>query len=46
MVRMIPPVPREGANSSEKKIFTALEGIPDRDDWVVIHSLVESRIVV
>lgn len=39
MVRMIPPVPREGANSSEKKIFTALEGIPDRDDWVVIHSL-------
>lgn len=39
MVRMIPPTPRDGANTSEKKIFTALEGMTDRDDWVVIHSL-------
>ena len=39
MVRMIPPYPRAGANKSEKAIFTALEGILDRPDWVVIHSL-------
>lgn len=39
MVRMIPPYPRSGANHSEKAIFTALEGIVDRPDWVVIHSL-------
>lgn len=43
MVRMIPPTPREGANSSEKKIFTALEGMVDREDWVVIHSIRISR---
>lgn len=39
MVRMIPPYPREGANVSEKKIFTALEGIQEHDDWIAIHSL-------
>lgn len=30
MVRMIPPYPRDGANVSEKKVFTALEGIQGR----------------
>lgn len=39
MPRMIPPAPRDGANVSERKIFSALEGMRDRDDWVVIHSL-------
>ncbi len=34
MVRMIPPYPREGGNVSEKKIFTALEGIQEHDDWI------------
>lgn len=43
MVRMIPPTPREGANSSEKRLFTALEGMVDRDDWTVIHSLRVAR---
>ncbi len=43
MVVMIPPIPREGANGSEKKVFTALEGMQDRDDWVVIHSLQVTR---
>ncbi|MBW9093329.1 NERD domain-containing protein [Microbacterium jejuense] len=36
---MIPAYPREGANASERKVFTALEGIQGRDDWVAIHSL-------
>ncbi|WP_232819202.1 nuclease-related domain-containing DEAD/DEAH box helicase [Homoserinimonas sp. OAct 916] len=36
---MIPPYPRAGANRSEKQIFSALEGILDRPEWVVIHSL-------
>lgn len=39
MVRMIPPYAREGANFSERRIFDALEGIPDHDDWIAIHSL-------
>jgi len=39
MVRMIPPYPREGANSSERRIFDALEGIQGCDDWIAIHSL-------
>jgi superfamily I DNA/RNA helicase len=38
-VKMIPDQPRAGANASEKKIFSALEGIMDRPDWTVIHSL-------
>lgn len=36
---MIPPYPRANPNRSEKTLFTALEGIMDRPDWVVIHSL-------
>lgn len=43
MPRMIPPTPRTGANVSERKAFQALEGMPDRDDWVVIHSLRVAR---
>ena len=39
MVRMIPPYPRDGANTSERKIFDALEGIQGHDDWIAIHSL-------
>ena len=39
MVTMIPPYARADANKSEQSIFMALEGIPDRPDWVVIHSL-------
>ncbi|MFF2488048.1 NERD domain-containing protein [Microbacterium sp. NPDC058062] len=39
MVRMIPAYPREGANASERKVFSALEGIQGHDDWVAIHSL-------
>jgi hypothetical protein len=36
---MIPAQPRSGANKSELALFTAFEGITDRPDWVVIHSL-------
>lgn len=39
MVRMIPPYPREGANTSERSVFTALESIANHDDWIAIHSL-------
>lgn len=39
MVKMVPARPRSGANNSERAIFTALEGIQDRPDWSVIHSL-------
>jgi Nuclease-related domain/AAA domain/UvrD-like helicase C-terminal domain len=36
---MIPAQPRAGANKSELAVFSALEAITDRPDWVVIHSL-------
>lgn len=39
MTTMIPAQPRAGANNSEKAVFMALEGIMDRPDWTVIHSL-------
>ncbi|WP_286721467.1 nuclease-related domain-containing DEAD/DEAH box helicase [Microbacterium sp. UBA1612] len=39
MPRMIPARARDGANRSEKQVFTAFEGALDRPDWVVIHSL-------
>lgn len=39
MVRMIPAYPRSNANGSELALFSALESIVDRPDWVVIHSL-------
>lgn len=39
MVRMIPPEPRGKPNRSERALFSAFEGILDRPDWVVIHSL-------
>jgi hypothetical protein len=38
-MRMIPGQPRAGANKSEVAIFNVLEGVRDRPDWVVIHSL-------
>jgi hypothetical protein len=43
MVRMIPPYPREGANFSERQLFSAFEAIMDRPDWTVIHSLSLTR---
>lgn len=39
MVTMIPPGAKPGTNRSEREIFTAFEGIPDRPDWKVLHSL-------
>ncbi|WP_279588295.1 NERD domain-containing protein [Salinibacterium sp. ZJ77] len=36
---MIPGVPRDGANRSEKQIFMALESLMDTRDWTVIHSM-------
>lgn len=36
---MIPPGAKPGANRSEREVFTAFEGIPDRPNWIVIHSL-------
>ncbi|MCC6270438.1 MAG: NERD domain-containing protein [Microbacteriaceae bacterium] len=39
MVRMIPPEPAAKTNRSERALFSAFEGILDRPDWVVIHSL-------
>jgi hypothetical protein len=40
---MIPPEPGAKANRSERALFTAFEGILDRPDWVVIHSLAIGR---
>jgi len=37
---MVPAVARFGANTSERRLFTAFEGIKARPDWVVFHSLV------
>lgn len=39
MTRMIPPRPRTGANTSEKRIFDAFAGAHDADGWIVLHSL-------
>ncbi|MFT3942235.1 MAG: NERD domain-containing protein [Ancrocorticia sp.] len=39
MPRMIPSVYRAGANRSERRLYSALEGIMDRPDWIVFHSL-------
>lgn len=39
MTRMIPPRPRSGANTSEKRLFDALAGAHDADDWIVLHSM-------
>src|SRR5690606_6440530 len=39
MTRMIPPRPRSGANTSEKRIFDAFAGAHGTDDWIVLHSL-------
>lgn len=39
MPRMIPSTSRSGANSSERRVYNAFEGIVDRPDWTVIHSL-------
>jgi hypothetical protein len=40
---MIPPEPGAKANRSERALFTAFEGILERSDWVVIHSLAIGR---
>lgn len=39
MPRMIPSIYRAGANRSERRLYSALEGIMDRPDWIVFHSL-------
>lgn len=39
MVTMIPAAPGKGTNKSEKAVFMAFEGILERPDWVVFHSL-------
>ena len=39
MVTMIPPGVKPGSNRSEREVFTAFEGITDRPDWIVLHSL-------
>lgn len=39
MVIMIPAAPRKGANRAEQTVFSALEGIVDKPDWVVLHSV-------
>lgn len=40
MPHMIPANYRNSTNNSERRIFNALEGILDRPDWLVFHSLV------
>lgn len=37
---MTPQTARFGANSSERRRFNALQGVPDRPDWIVFHPLV------
>ncbi|PWF26535.1 nuclease-related domain-containing protein [Ancrocorticia populi] len=39
MPRMIPSTSRHNANRSERRVYNAFEGIMDRPDWTVIHSL-------
>ena len=39
MPRVIPGTSRSGANSSERRVYNAFEGIMDRPDWIVFHSL-------
>lgn len=39
MVTMVPANPKESTNFSENAVFRALEGITDRPDWVVLHSI-------
>lgn len=39
MVRMIPAEYDSKTNFGEKKVFNALEGVLDRPDWTVLHSL-------
>ena len=43
MVTTIPPGAKPGTNRSEREVFTAFEGIPDRPDWILIHSLQLAR---
>lgn len=40
MPHMVPATYRSTTNGSERRVFNALEGIVDRPDWVVFHSLV------
>jgi len=39
MVRMIPADYKKSTNFGEKKVFNALQGVNDRPDWIVLHSL-------
>ena len=39
MVRMVPADYAKNANFGEKKVFNALQGVGDRDDWIAFHSL-------
>lgn len=39
MVRMIPSEFDSKTNFGEKKVFNALEGVLDRPEWIVFHSL-------
>lgn len=43
---MIPPGLKPGTNRSEREVFNAFEGIPDRPDWKVLHSLSLARNLV
>ena len=46
MPRMHPTHPPEKANRSERQLFTAFEGLQDRDDWVVMTGLTVGQHVV
>lgn len=39
MVKMVPPGVAPKTNWSEREVFTAFEGVLDRPDWIVLHSL-------
>jgi hypothetical protein len=39
MARMIPPVIDDAAPNSERRVFDKLQGSPNTDNWVVLHSL-------
>lgn len=39
MVQMIPPVYSGDTNRAEKKVFSALEGVTDKPEWIAFHSL-------
>ncbi|MEO0024952.1 MAG: hypothetical protein RL196_1393 [Actinomycetota bacterium] len=46
MVSMMPQKLKADENLGEKLVFTALQGVVGREDWVVIHSLKQAKVLL